>query len=249
MYVLYLDESGDPTSWQTNKCYVLGGVAVFEGEIRGLTNQLADIQARYFQRGPMPIQFHITDIRKGRNCFGNLPFERRQELISDVYSVITRAGFPSLVAFATAIDRSSARGANQARRVTFEDVTNRFNYFLVRQHKGGHTEKGLLIIDENRAEQYREIFSEFQEGGTRYGYLGNVPDVPYFARCRDSRMLQLADFVANAVYRYYQHGDDFHIKNILPCFDRRSIDYPPDGLKHIIRGPCNCIACEWRNRF
>jgi hypothetical protein len=207
MYVLYLDESGDPTSWQVNKCYVLGGVAVFEGEIRGLTNQLADIQAKYFQEGP-PIQFHITDIRKGRDCFGRLPFETRKQLIDNVYSVITEARFPSTVTFATAIDRSSARGANQARKVTFEDVTNRFNTFLVRQHKGGHTEKGLLVIDENRAEQYREIFDEFQEGGTRYGYLGNITDIPYFAKCRHSRMLQLADFVANAVYRYYQHGDE-----------------------------------------
>ena len=35
MYILYLDESGNPEDWSQNRNFVLAGVAVFEGEIQG----------------------------------------------------------------------------------------------------------------------------------------------------------------------------------------------------------------------
>ena len=39
MYLLYLDESGDPNSWQQYDTFVLAGVAVFEGAINQLVNR------------------------------------------------------------------------------------------------------------------------------------------------------------------------------------------------------------------
>jgi hypothetical protein len=116
----------------------------------------------------------------------------------------------------------------------------------MRQHKIGRTTKGLLIIDQTREREYRELVSDFKRHGIKSGYLDNVVDIPYFARCHETRMLQLADFCTSAVFQYYERGENEHLSAILPRFDRRQKDYPPDGLKHITKNACNCPACSWR---
>lgn len=120
--------------------------------------------------------------------------------------------------------------------------------FLIRQKRAKKPSKGLLIIDHNQATQYRELIYDFKNGGTKYGYINNVVDIPYFARCPDTRMLQLADFVASAVFQYYERNDSKHLGKIITKFDRREKDHPPDGLKHIIKTECECMACAWRRQ-
>ena len=91
---------------------------------------------------------------------------------------------------------------------TFEDVLNRFSQFLDRSYSHGQPNKGLVIIDQAHREQYRESFTEFKRRGTAFqGQLKNIIDIPYFAGRLDTRMIQLADFTAYAVFRYYNHQD------------------------------------------
>ena len=40
MYILYIDESGDPYSWDEQNHFVLAGVAVHEGQVRNITSKL-----------------------------------------------------------------------------------------------------------------------------------------------------------------------------------------------------------------
>lgn len=61
-------------------------------------------------------------------------------------------------------------------------------------------------------------------------------------------MLQLADFVSNAVFRYYERNDTNHLDKIITKFDRRENGHPPDGLKHITKNHCDCKACAWRQQ-
>lgn len=246
MHLLYLDESGEPNSWQVQKHFVLGGVAIFEGEIYGLTEELNAIQNKYFPGITIPITFHATEIRNGKGHFRKFTPEIREQILADVYNVIRNTRFPSLIAFATALNISAVQNTMQVRRDTLEDICQRFNTFLRRQFKKGHPAKGLLIIDRNRAEQYRQLIADFQRSGTKYGYLGNIVDIPYFARCHETRMLQLADFCAYAVFRNYEREDTTYLDIIQPRFDRRHKNHPPDGLKHITKASCNCLACSWR---
>ena len=57
MYLLYLDESGDPYSWQCQKCYVIGGVAIHEGQIHGIGAQMDSIQVSISQEYRSPLHF------------------------------------------------------------------------------------------------------------------------------------------------------------------------------------------------
>ncbi len=90
------------------------------------------------------------------------------------------------------------------------------------------------------------IENYFRDSGADYGSVHNIVDIPYFAGRIDTRMLQLADIVAYAVFQYYEHNDPQYIELIKDRFDKRGPNEPPDGLKHITNDSCDCYACAWR---
>ena len=251
MYVIYLDESGDPNGWKRKQNhFVIAGIAVHEGQISSLGDLLDDIQAKYFPDISFPIKFHATDINGGSERFRRLGKSERQQMLDDVYDAIAQIQYPRAVLFATAIHVSAVTSPEQSLSDTFEDIVQRVNTFLVRLHHQGNPQKGLLIIDRNQTTEprYLTLISDFKREGTRHGYLGNIVDIPYFSQSGDTRLLQLADFCAYAVFRYYERGDSQFLDKIMPQFDGRSKDSPRDGLKHIIQtaAPCECVACSWR---
>ena len=251
MYVVYLDESGNPGAFRNNQDhFVIGGIAVHEGQIRGLSEDIDRIQSEFFPEISIPLKLHATDINSGHGRFRKLPVNDRQRLLDAVYAVIAGSPYPSSVLFATAIHITAVKGPEQALRDTFEDITQRINTFLVRMHRSGNPQKSLLIIDRSDETEgkYRSLISDFRTSGTNYGYIGNIVDIPYFSQSGDTRLLQLADFVAYAVFRHYERDDSRFLNKIFDRFDGRTRDSERDGLKHIIQTsePCLCVACSWR---
>ncbi len=251
MYVIYLDESGDPNGWNNNQDhFVLGGIAIHEGQIRQISDSLDRVQAEFFPSISIPLKFHAVDINNGSNRFGQFSRDDRQRMLDAVYDAIARTTYPSAVLFATAMHISAVKNRDQALRDTFEDLVQRANTFLVRLNNQGNPQKGLLIIDRSQSteDRYRTLISEFRKSGTSYGYLGNIVDIPYFSQSGDTRLLQLADFVAYAVFRYYERDDSQVLDKIFNRFDGRAKDSERDGLKHITRTSeeCLCKACSWR---
>ena len=250
MYVIYLDESGDPNGWNNNQNhFILGGMAVHEGQIEGLRRKLDEVQGRFFPDISVPLKFHAVDVNNGRDRFRGLEEQDRQRILESIYDVIAQTPYPGLVLFATAMHISAVIDPEQALRATLEDIVQRVNTFLVRLNNQGNPQKALLVIDRSQSTEsrYRTYISDFRRQGTAYGYIGNIVDIPYFSQSADTRLLQFADFCAYAVFRYYERVDDEFLRRILPKFDRRSPNHPPDGLKHIIRSSsCLCKACCWR---
>jgi hypothetical protein len=116
---------------------------------------------------------------------------------------------------------------------------------LMRHHREGKPQKGLLIIDKSQySEKLYQDMTDFRKSGTKFaGYLGNIVDIPYFTDSHSTRLLQLADFVAWAFNRYLEHKDDSFLTPLLSHFDRgHHGTNPPDGLKHITARPCSCPA-------
>lgn len=246
MYLLYLDEAGDPYAWASYSNFTLGGVAIHEGQVRNFTNELDQIQASFFPGISVSIPFHASAIRLGKGQFRRLGENRQGELLHAVYQIIQRSGFPNLVAFATTVHISYVQDPEQVLHDVFQDICQRFNTFLMRFAKQGRPEKGLLIIDRAHEEHYRRLIAEFHKSGTKYGYIGNIVDIPYFAGCHDTRMLQLADHCAYATFRRYENNDSTYFKMIIDTFDKRSPN-KPDGLKHLTKDKsCPCEACSWR---
>ena len=239
MYLLYLDESGDTGNWQEQRNFVIAGIAVHEFSIELLGSKLRTIQKKYFPEMPVPLVFHATDIRSGHGIFRTLQPEIRENLLTELYQTICDNRFPTVAVFGSVMGVDSAKNPFEDRSTTFEEVVSGFNSFLVMGHRLGHTNKGLIIIDKNREEQYKQLLDTFQDVGTKYGYLANIVDIPYFARCHDTPMLQFADLCAYAIFRCYEKQDDKYLNLILPRI-YRNVDGKMFGLKHITSSrPCS----------
>ena len=245
MYLFYLDESGDPGSWDQNDNFILAAVAIHEGQVRLLSERLDAVQHKFFPSIQVPIELHAQHVHAGKGRFRQMLPADRTALLESAYDVIADAGFPNLIAFATAIHVSAVTSASQALRECLEDICQRFNTFLVRQFNAGYKDKGLLIMDSSgREARVRELMAEFERDGTQRGYLGNIMDVPYFADSGHTRMLQLADLLAFAAGRYFNANDRTYLDKVLGRIDRRSRRGEIVGLKHIVAHdhPCACIA-------
>lgn len=246
MYLLYLDESGDTANWNEQDNFVISGVGVHEFRLKALGERLREVQMEYFPSIKAPIVFHATEIHSGSGRFRSFSRDEREELFKDLYNIINDNRFPSLLVFGACLCSDTAENPYDDRRRTFEEVISGFNSFLVENYKFTGGNKGLIIIDKNREDTYKELLDTFQAKGTKYGYVANIVDIPYFARCNDTPMLQLADLCSYAFYRHYEKNDDSYLNQIIPRI-YRTTEGRLFGLKHLTSRTCECLACENHN--
>ena len=251
MDILYLDESGDPNGWKVQRNFVLGGIATHENEIYRLSNKLNELQKKYFPDRIIPVEFHATQIRNRKDAFRHFNREERIEIMSDVYSILQKEHFPNVILFATSINISAVRSQSHVTRTCFENVCQNFNLnlynaMLIAKQKGTRFSKGLVIIDRGRERRYLQLFDEFRNEKEVEKYLANIVDIPYFAACSDTRMLQYADFIANAVWEYFEKGDCENIDKIRHLFYRGTRTWAVPGLNHITNEDCDCYSCEFK---
>ena len=252
MYLLYLDESGDVNGWNVQKNFVLGGIAVFESQIYSLIKDMDDLQREYFPDIQIPIEFHVSAIRSRKGPhFNGLNEDIRNEIIEKVYDIISKRRFPNVFLLGTGIHVTAVENSGQVCRICFEDVCQNFNHFLynnmkfLKQSKRTFS-KGLLIIDRGREQRYRQHYDEFKAETDASRYLANIVDIPYFSACTDTRMLQLADFVSNAIWKFFEKGVTEAYDKIKHLFYNGPLAYPCPGVNHIINEACSCEVCHFK---
>ena len=228
MHILYVDESGDGGSAQgSSRHLVLCGVAMHEGQWRSLTRRLDEIKADSFPTAGAFLEFHASEMRTGARSFRGLPRPARTKAIQAVYELVSQT--PGLTLFAAVIDKPAFAAKYGGRvdlyRGAFEGLSTMFNFFLERkQRQSQRVGRGIVVFDEARPSLSREIrrlLAEFQAGGTRWASLGCIIETAFFFDSRSSRLMQIADFSAYAVYRWYEHGDDSYLRLIYGKFDRQ----------------------------
>jgi hypothetical protein len=245
MYLLYLDESGNPDS-RSESHFVLAGAAVFERVTYHLSCEVDEVQSRHFP-GAAHVDFHASPIRSGKGAWRKVPRHTREAVLGDLGSVIAQASGPGVVLFGAVIDRRvAATGEDAVRRAT-EQCCRRFDLFLRRKTEAGEPQRGLIIFAEGRYDQRAKLWvTEFRQLGTAWGTLRYLSDIPYFASAKETRPLQIADFVAHALYSMYEKRDPRLLRPILRRFDQR--DGILHGLAHITPDwrECGCPACVSR---
>jgi len=238
MYLCYLDESGQ----HGGKYFVLAGVSVFERQTYWLTTELDRIQERFLPDLKEPVEFHAASIRGGKEPpWNTLSEEQRHNLLDSVYGAI-REG--DLHLFGAAIEREWLRGEDEY-DFAFEDLVSRFDRFLRWKYKEeGEAQRGLIIIAQSQYQQRVETLARrIRETGTRWGETRNLADIPLFTLAANSRLLQIADFCANAIWGRYESGFARQFDTISPkFFQANGILH---GLFHFCREhhSCTCPAC------
>jgi Protein of unknown function (DUF3800) len=136
----------------------------------------------------------------------------------------------------------------------WEEVLHRFDEMLERQARtSGVHQRGIVIHDRDGVERRAQSWADkWRLISGRIGVLTHLVEVPLFADSRASRMLQAADFVTWALWRYYglNERDDEWVRRMWRRFDQA--DGVMHGLVHVSRSfaslhnACECPPCRSR---
>jgi len=240
MYLLYVDESGNPDS-ATDRHFVLGGVAMFERKVFWVNEEVDKLQESLFPG--VQVEFHAQEIvAHAQEPWHSLPSDKRTETLQSLCRVISSSN--DIYLFAVAIERSTTK---EPLIRAFEELCNRFDLFLKRLHAQGNTQRGLVIFDETRYEKtLQTLLATYRGTGTRFGRVYNFADIPFFTDSKSTRLLQLADLVSYAVFRRYERANTWLLDQIIGNFDTEGGVI--HGLVHLTanRSACTCPSCLTR---
>jgi hypothetical protein len=170
--------------------------------------------------------------------------EARGTIIA-VLRVLSRA-YESARAFACAVHKASYPDKDPV-ELAFEDHCSRFDRYLAWLSAAGHRERGLLILDESSREtSLQRMAKDFMSLGTTWGVIRNLADIPFFVNSRASRVVQLADHVACAVFRRYEAGDTQYLDVVASRFDSAEGVLHRLAHKQTYDLQCMCPACMSR---
>lgn len=248
MYLLYVDESGGVTE-NDQKYYVLGGVSAFERKPYFISNDLDELQAKLFPAVTEPIEFHSSAIRNGNGePWESMKRQDRTLVLDAVYDLLAHTE-NNVSLFAVAMHKDSFPGADPIQK-TCEEMAGHFDAYLARQETrqpGAEKERGLMIFDQtNHESTLHALLTEYRTTGASWGKIKHLAEIPMFTDSKLTRMLQLADFVAYAVFRRYEHGDSSFLDRIINKFDQSGGRL--HGLVHLVSNyhECFCPACSTR---
>ena len=219
MHLLYLDESGSVGN-PNERFFVLAGFAVFEREPHWIDKDLNEIAARFSPQNPDAIEFHGSPMRSGKGLWRQFQSAERDKAIVDALIIGIRQRYPkNLRLFAAVLEKAKFSGQDVV-QVAFEQVSSRFDQFLGRLHKRNDTQRGLILFDKCATERRLQTLArEFKSTGHTYGVTRNFADVPVFVDSEATRLIQLADLVAYAMFRHFEHDDSKCFNLISHCFD------------------------------
>lgn len=227
MHLFYVDESGS-VSDPSQQYFVLAGVAVFERKTHWIEQNLNSIAARFDPVTPERLELHGSPMRSGREGWKAHALADRLAAIRDaLHDGVVNHHPKGARLFAAVVKKSALPGADPVVHA-FEQISSRFDMFLRRLYtKHGDPQRGIMVFDKSSTEQrIQTLARDFKYSGHSWGTTENYAEVPLFLDSRASRLIQLADLVAYAIFRHFEHKDSAFFDVIKDCFDAEG------GVRH-----------------
>jgi hypothetical protein len=251
MWLLYVDESGGVQEVD-QRHYVLAGVAVHEKRPYFMQKEFDELQQQLFPLTTEPIEFHASAIRNGKGApWDSMDRKDRENVLLRAYEKIA-ATADNVYVFAVIMEKASFVGSDPIQK-TCEELAGHFDAFLAflettrPNPQGGHKERGLMIFDEsNHQKTLHALLTQYRTTGASFGRIHHLAEIPMFTDSRLTRMLQVADLVAYAAFRRYEHSDAKYFDMILDKFHQTGGKL--HSLVHLNRNKdnCYCPACMSR---
>lgn len=217
MYLLYADESGSVQDAQ-QQVFVLAGFCVFERQGYWIANELDKIAARFNPADPSSVELHGNPMLSGKGIFRQFPKADRSQAIEDSLKVFL-ASHPSNRLFASVVNKAKVSPVDPV-EFAFEQLASRFDQYLTRLHRNSDTQRGVILFDKSTYEtSIQALATDFRTIGHSWGILRNFAEVPLFMDSKASRLIQLADLIAYAIFRNYERGDSSLFSVIQNRFD------------------------------
>lgn len=225
MYTLYLDGSG---THGNSPVFILAGIAIHEQDAYYLQQRLTSRLGERLPSGadPRNYEIHATELkspRKPTSEWWGVPVSKRFEILRASYRALRSyncvdAAYPCAY-FGAVVEKSYPDWEERA----WEEVLHKFDEMLTRRgHAQAHHERGIAIHDRSVTERTVQDWAEhWRILSGRIGVLTHLVDVPFFADSKATRLLQAADLICWALWRYYglQNPDERWIKPLWPMFD------------------------------
>ena len=237
MQLLYLDASGDP-GWpppagrSRTRWYVLAGLSL-DDEKWNLAHRRADaILDEYFgSRDLLCRELRYSSLISGKHPYDRLGETERKHLADATFDLLTEI---DPVLFAAAIDKGAYREEHGETAISpkiwaLRLVAPEFDAYLSRK---GAT--GMMIMDAEETRKDRELKQLIKEARKRgitlpVAIAGNPPltrtklpnliESVIFVDSEDSRLIQLVDFCAHAIWSHYEKGKSSRYLQIQRYFD------------------------------
>ena len=240
MYLLYLDESGNHLN---ARHFVLAGVSVYETNVYWAKDQLDRIQADYFPDVEASVLFHAASLRVKDGATIPAPLKlldqrTRLEILDRLYlAALELYG----TFFAVVVEKSYLNQGEDPYERALEQILSRFDQFLGRMYRErGQRDKGLIVIaDSHYRDRLEVVAQQLAAQGTQWGELQNIVDIPFFTLSKNSRLLQIADLIANTVYGRYESSHATQFDRMLEKFDQDE-NGRMHGLLHLTSSRRSC---------
>ena len=217
MYLLYADESGT-TKDPNQQYFVLAGFCVFERQGYWISEKLDRIAERFNPADPNSVELHGSPMLNGIGFWRRQLRTDREQAIQDALEAFMRS-HPNNRIFASVIKKVSISPQDPV-EFAFEQLASRFDHYLKRLHKNGDTQRGLIVFDKSTYETtLQTLATDFRTVGYTWDVIRNLAEVPLFLDSRASRLIQLADLIAFAIFRNYERGDSRFYSIIQSRFD------------------------------
>ena len=212
MHILYVDESGSVPDPNQNH-FILAGVAVFERGIYHLVKAADDLVASWnLLPDPANVEIHGSPMYQGRQgtIWNSLQREDRIRMMQEALALLS--GHSSIRTFGVVVHKAAV-APEDPMQYAFEEICDRFDKLLGRLYSRSllgtrDRQRGLVLMDTSGYNQtVHTVARDFRDQGTRWGPVRNLPELPYPVDSSASRIIQLADLVAYALFRRYEHGD------------------------------------------
>lgn len=246
MHILYCDISGN-VGGTADKHIVLGGVCIREDGLYHVIKELDDIVQSSDLALPLDIELHANEIIAGRKFWRRVDSTARRNFLKTCLGVFSGPSRHNMRTFGIVIEKDRVDGDPVL--FGYEQVVTRFNSFLSRDYQvnrkkhGAFRHRGLIIFDASRYEnELQGVANDYRVNGTRWGRLSCLAEVPLFSDSRASRLIQLADLVAYALYRRFERDDREFLSIFAESFDRHS--HRTHGFYHLTSSEdCDCPSC------
>jgi hypothetical protein len=228
MYLLYVDESGDPGP-NGSPYLLLGGAAIFEGKWLHVDSDIRQLIARYFPSTPRPDEIHFAPLLQGKEHYRSLSRADRLGLIRDFCQLVNSLLTSEIALFTVIADKAwwfsnnPGKGGDDLYAELFEQLSSRFDLFLRRRHAEGSPSKGIVIADEHKpalSTALKNNYKAYQQNGHKWGSTYNLIETVFFLPSEESPGLQIADLCAYATWRLINSRDSSMIKQVSSAFDR-----------------------------
>lgn len=223
MHLLYLDESGS-VSDAGQKYFVLAGVSVFERKTHWVEQELNKVAGRFDSANHHTIELHGSPMRSGRDGWKKFTLEDRLQAIKDALAIVIPTGKDSsrhgVRLFGAVVKKSALHGEDPVEHA-FAQLSSRFDLFLKRLYaKHNDAQRGIILFDKSSTEKrIQTLARDFKYSGHAWGKTKNYAEVPVFLDSKASRLIQLADLVAFALFRFHEANDNSFYDIIKYCFD------------------------------